>query len=935
MINITNVSKSFNEHLVLKNINLSLPRVGLVIIQGPSGCGKTTLLNILSGLLSFEGDIEVNGHHLNSMNQKLLDDFRLNNYGFIFQDFKLFESETILNNVLFPLEIVSNLSKEAKESKCKSILGMVGLRGRFSQKVNKLSGGEKQRVAIARALINSPKIILADEPTGALDSKNGTEIMTILKSVSKYSLVIMVTHDDELAKQYGNQIIKMNDGVVKEVVIQENDNDDVFVPISKNRVSPKKPFIPTSFLFRHTMSSIKQKKWRTSVCNMVTSMGLIGVGLATSLSSAISSNIKKSYSQIIDQSKIVLTQKNEKKSFYGQYAASYFEANELMNKYPDDIYDIGITYFNDFESFFPHSNCIALADTPYFHPIEGLSARNINEFKWLDIEGPKTMYPENVDYLENDQVVLSLTIDMIHDICYELHIPRTVTELSRYLQANTLKIFFDLRNDNWEYDDQQVLEVVAFSLEKEPGIYHNNHLWNEHMFEERMRFPTDDVIGVNGNLPWYLKKIYYFHIKSEMDKFLYKIHHDKDFDPYILEIANNIYYPWLYSENSENIRNRALIFANSDESLSMSTYRLMHNLDNRIVNPIYGSIGGYSIYPSSMMYGFSNFMYFSSNYQSIEETIDINTSFNSEMNQNLQLPDDVICGHFSQSLNGGVNFRVLDDELYKGNAPSNLDEIVISKQLENKLFDGDGVGKFLEVATLVSEIRLSNGDVLREFKTTELFVSGIKDDDKNNIYHNDDWPISFFQIKVGISAFNLGVNSLLLDVENEKEIGTICKKLERAFPELDVYEPMSEINKSINQVCGYIEIALMCFSIIAVVISILLLSISNYLYMLENKKDIGLVRCVGVSKGEAKKMIITHSVVMCFISFFLSCIELFITSIIISLELSKQMGTSFSLSFNPLSILYMFLLAFGISIGSSVIIANQLNKMDPITALKK
>ena len=307
MINITNVSKAFNNHQVLKSINISLPRFGLVIIQGPSGCGKTTLLNILSGLLPFDGDVEVNGHHLNTMNQKSLDDFRLNNYGFVFQDFKLFENETILNNVLFPLEIVSNLSKEAKESKCKSILGMIGLRSRFNQKVSKLSGGEKQRVAIARALINSPKIILADEPTGALDSKNGNEIMAILKSVSKYSLVIMVTHDDELAKQYGNQIIKMSDGEIKEIIVQENDDEDKFVPISKNRVSSKKPFIPTSFLFRHTLSSIKQKKWRTSVCNMVTSMGLIGVGLATSLSSAISSNIKKSYSQIIDQSKNVLT----------------------------------------------------------------------------------------------------------------------------------------------------------------------------------------------------------------------------------------------------------------------------------------------------------------------------------------------------------------------------------------------------------------------------------------------------------------------------------------------------------------------------------------------------------------------------------------------------------------------------------------------------
>ena len=324
------------------------------------------------------------------------------------------------------------------------------------------------------------------------------------------------------------------------------------------------------------------------------------------------------------------------------------------------------------------------------------------------------------------------------------------------------------------------------------------------------------------------------------------------------------------------------------------------------------------------MYGFSNFMYFSDSFESIEATIDINTSLNTETNQNLQLEDNVLCGHFSQSLNGGVNFRIVDDQLLKGRVPNSVDEIVISSELEKKLFNGDGLGQKLYVAAMISD----------GYSTTEVNVCGVKAEQKNCIYHNDDWTITFFQLKLGISAFNLSINSMMVDVTNEKEISQICKKLERAFPELDVYEPMSDINESINEVCGYIEVALMSFSIIAVIISVLLLSISNYLYMLENRKDIGLVRCVGVSKGEAKKLIITHSVVMCFISFVLSAVELFITSIIISLELSKQMGTSFEFSFNPLALVYMFLLAFGISILSSLFISRKLNKLDPIAALK-
>ena len=924
MITFTNVSKSYNHHQVLKNINLHFPRTGMMIIQGPSGCGKTTLLNLLSGLIEFEGDVEVNGHHLKTMKQKDLDEFRLRNYGFIFQDFKLFENETAVNNVLFPLDVISGLSKEGKIRKCKSLLAMVGLKSSVNQKVSKMSGGEKQRVAIARALVNSPRIILADEPTGALDSKNSVEIMNILQTISATSLVIVVTHDDELANQYGDVIIKMQDGYINKVINRNSIKHKKSAPISKNRVSSKKPYISSSFLLKHTLSSIKQKKWRTAVCNGITSLGLIGVGLATSLSTAISTNIRKSYSQIVDKSKVVMTLKNEQRTIYGQYSANYYEVNDLAKGYEDYIYDIGCTYYNDFEAFFPHSNCIALADTVYFHPIEGISARHINEFRWLDVDRPSTMYPEKVDYLRNDQVVLALTIDMVYDICFELKIPRTITELSRYMQTHPLKMFFDLRNDNWQYDDQQMVEVVAFSIEKQTGIYHYNHMWNEYMFEEKMRFPTEDIMGSNNPLPWYLKKIYYFHINNDMDKFLSLIHHDKNFDDYIVEIGNEAYYPWLYGENSKNIRNRLLIFQNSYSSLGMSTFDLIEQVDSQIINPIYGSYFGYSIYPSSMMYGFANLTYFSDSIESIEETIDINTSLNPEMNQNVQLEDNVLCGHFSQTMNGGVNFRIVDDNLTKGTIPDSVDEIVISSELERKLFNGDGLGQKLYVASLITN----------EYVTTELTICGVKDEQKNFIYHLDDWTITFFQMKLGVSAFNLTINSLMVDVTNEKDISEICKKLERAFPELDVYEPMSEINKSINEVCEYIEIALMCFSIIAVVISTLLLSISNYLYMLENKKDIGLVRCVGVSKGEAKKMIVTHSVIMCLISFVLSSIELFASSIIVSMELSKQMGTSFEFSFNPMSLVYMFLLAFSISIMSSLFISQKVNKLDPLAALK-
>ena len=137
MITFTNVKKRFGNQLVLNNINLKLPRFGLVVIQGPSGCGKTTLLNLLSGLLPFEGDIDIDGHHINMMNKNALDEYRLKNYGFIFQDFKLFENETVMNNIIFPLETISSSSKETKMRKCLDLINIVGLKKNIKQRVNK------------------------------------------------------------------------------------------------------------------------------------------------------------------------------------------------------------------------------------------------------------------------------------------------------------------------------------------------------------------------------------------------------------------------------------------------------------------------------------------------------------------------------------------------------------------------------------------------------------------------------------------------------------------------------------------------------------------------------------------------------------------------------------------------------------------------------
>ena len=207
MLKLENINKSYNNELILKNINLYFENTGFISILGPSGSGKTTLLNIISGLIKPDsGTIQYNNLLLNKFNRKSWDSFRTYNLSYIFQDYKLLEDITVIDNI----KILTN-----NNNKIKQLLAKLEINKIQKQKVNKLSGGEKQRVAIARALANDPDILLADEPTGALDTINSVKIMNILKEISKNKLVIIVTHNIELAKKYSDKIIYIKDGTIE------------------------------------------------------------------------------------------------------------------------------------------------------------------------------------------------------------------------------------------------------------------------------------------------------------------------------------------------------------------------------------------------------------------------------------------------------------------------------------------------------------------------------------------------------------------------------------------------------------------------------------------------------------------------------------------------------------------------------------------------
>ena len=280
---IRKIYKSGDEKVeALKGIDLKFRESEFVSILGQSGCGKTTLLNIIGGLDRYTtGDLIINGKSTKKFKDRDWDAYRNYKIGFVFQSYNLIGHQTILSNVELALTIGGISKKERRERSIKA-LEEVGLKEHIHKKPNQLSGGQMQRVAIARALVNNPDIILADEPTGALDTKTSVQVMEILKKISKNKLIIMVTHNPELAQEYSSRIIRILDGVITEDSnpILANKNNNIKVDSSKiGRTSMK-----FWTAFRLSLNNLLTKKGRTILVSFAGSIGIIGIALVQSVS---------------------------------------------------------------------------------------------------------------------------------------------------------------------------------------------------------------------------------------------------------------------------------------------------------------------------------------------------------------------------------------------------------------------------------------------------------------------------------------------------------------------------------------------------------------------------------------------------------------------------------------------------------------------------
>jgi len=289
--NIVKVYKTAGENVTaLRGVSLSFRENEFVAILGHSGCGKTTLLNIIGGLDQYtSGDLVINGRSTRQFKDRDWDAYRNHSIGFVFQSYNLIPHQTVLANVELALTI-SGVGKAERRRRAKEALEKVGLGGQMKKRPNQLSGGQMQRVAIARALVNDPDILLADEPTGALDSETSVQVMDLLAQVAKDRLVIMVTHNPELAERYATRTIRLLDGRIIDDSRPYDGSEEAAAPVQARQKKPSMSFFTALAL---SLNNLMTKKGRTLLTSFAGSIGIIGIALILSLSSGINTYINQ------------------------------------------------------------------------------------------------------------------------------------------------------------------------------------------------------------------------------------------------------------------------------------------------------------------------------------------------------------------------------------------------------------------------------------------------------------------------------------------------------------------------------------------------------------------------------------------------------------------------------------------------------------------
>lgn len=805
----------------LKGINLRFRDCEFVSILGQSGCGKTTMLNIIGGLDKYtSGDLKINGVSTKNYKDRDWDFYRNNSIGFVFQSYNLIPHQTVLSNVELALTL-SGVSKAERKKRAIEALEKVGLGEQIHKKPNQMSGGQMQRVAIARALVNNPDILLADEPTGALDTETSIQIMELLKEISKDRLIIMVTHNPELARDYSTRIVRLLDGVITddsnpysledmEADIRAKEAAKVKTSEKKIKKSGKKQKTSMSFFTALSLSfnNLMTKKTRTILTAFAGSIGIIGIAMILSISNGIQLYIDRVQRDTLSSYPITLQAE--------AIDISSMVSSMTGNSDSEEHEDKSKIYSNDIMG--------DMINTM----VKEVKSNNLSEFK---------------KYIENGSSDIK---SYVSDIQYSYDVPLNIymKDTSNGVEQLNPGTMFDSI-----YGEGATSASSSMSSGMGMGMFSNSSVWNQLLGNQQVLDEQYDVLA--GHWPENFNEVVLVADKNnEVDDYtLYSLGLK---DP---EEVRTLFKKMMVGESYETKKDISYTF---DEILD-TEFKLVMPTDMYKYNDVTGTWDDYSKDDKYM-------------------TNVVNNGTDIKVCGIIRPNDDAV----STSLSSGIGYtsklteyiieEVKNSEIAKAQLADTSVDVFTGVPFDNDRnteITMDDVNAYM--ATLSPE----------ESAQMQAMTSGMSDDQILQLFsaslkaRTTDATLDSNKSKLGITDFDTPsqIDIYATDFDSKEKVQNIIKDYNKLQQDdgkeenvINYTDYVGIMMSSVSTIINAISYVLIAFVAISLIVSSIMIGIITYISVLERTKEIGVLRSIGASKKDVSRIFNAETLIEGFVS---------------------------------------------------------------------
>lgn len=805
----------------LKGINLRFRDCEFVSILGQSGCGKTTMLNIIGGLDKYtSGDLKINGVSTKNYKDRDWDFYRNNSIGFVFQSYNLIPHQTVLSNVELALTL-SGVSKAERKKRAIEALEKVGLGEQIHKKPNQMSGGQMQRVAIARALVNNPDILLADEPTGALDTETSIQIMELLKEISKDRLIIMVTHNPELAKDYSTRIVRLLDGVITddsdpysledmEADIRAKEAAKVKTSEKKTKKSGKKQKTSMSFFTALSLSfnNLMTKKTRTILTAFAGSIGIIGIAMILSISNGIQLYIDRVQRDTLSSYPITLQAES--------IDISSMVTSMTGNSDSEEHEDKSKIYSNDIMG--------DMINTM----VKEVKSNNLSEFK---------------KYIENGGSDIK---SYVSDIQYSYDVPLNIymKDTSNGVEQLNPSTMFDSI-----YGEGATSTSSAMSSGMGMGMFSNSSVWNQLLGNQQVLDEQYDVLA--GHWPENYNEVVLVTDKNnEVDDYtLYSLGLK---DP---EEVRTLFKKMMVGESYETKKDISYTF---DEILD-TEFKLVMPTDMYKYNDVTGTWDDYSKDDKYM-------------------TNVVNNGTDIKVCGIIRPNDDAV----STSISSGIGYtaklteyiieEVKNSEIAKAQLADTSVDVFTGVPFDNDRnteITMDDVNAYM--ATLSPE----------ESAQMQAMTSGMSDDQILQLFsaslkaRTTDATLDSNKSKLGITDLDTPsqIDIYATDFDSKEKVQNIIKDYNKLQQDdgkeenvINYTDYVGIMMSSVSTIINAISYVLIAFVAISLIVSSIMIGIITYISVLERTKEIGVLRSIGASKKDVSRIFNAETLIEGFVS---------------------------------------------------------------------